>query len=78
MGQLIYQQRKIKASFNNPVIAIGDDGVVIIDSGSSTQIGQFILQKVAEITNKPITHVLTSHIHGDHWLGNYAIYERFS
>ena len=29
--------------------------------------------EIKKITDKPITHVFTSHVHGDHWLGNQAI-----
>jgi len=31
------------------------------------------LKKIKKITDKPITHVFISHVHGDHWLGNQAI-----
>jgi ribonuclease BN (tRNA processing enzyme) len=30
-----------------------------------------------KITNKPIVAVFNTHVHGDHWLGNQAIVERY-
>ncbi|MDH3639509.1 MAG: MBL fold metallo-hydrolase [Gammaproteobacteria bacterium] len=58
---------------NNPVIAIGDTGVVIIDPGSSLYSGRMVLRQLKALTEKPVTHVIGTHIHGDHWLGNHAI-----
>ncbi|MDH3281124.1 MAG: MBL fold metallo-hydrolase [Gammaproteobacteria bacterium] len=60
---------------NNPVIAIADAGVVIIDPGSSLYAGRMVLRQLKSLTDKPVTHVIGTHIHGDHWLGNHAIRE---
>lgn len=62
---------------NNPVFAITDKGVVVIDPGSSLYTGQMMLRQIRKLTNKPVTHVLSTHIHGDHWLGNQAFSEIF-
>lgn len=62
---------------NNPVIGIGDTGVVIIDPGSSLYAGRMVLRQVKALTDKPVTHVIGTHIHGDHWLGNHAIREAY-
>ncbi len=58
---------------NNPLIAIGDEGVVIVDPGSSLYAGRMVLRQVKKLTEKPVTHVFSTHVHGDHWLGNEAI-----
>jgi glyoxylase-like metal-dependent hydrolase (beta-lactamase superfamily II) len=62
---------------NNPAIVISDDAVVILDPGSSLESGRMVLRQVAKLTDKPVTHVINSHIHGDHWLGNQAIREKY-
>ena len=62
---------------NNPVIAISDSGVVIVDPGSSVFSGRMVLRQVKKLTDKPVTHVFGSHIHGDHWLGNHAIKDAY-
>jgi len=62
---------------NNPGFVITDNGVVIIDPGSSLEAGRMVLRQVRKLTSKPITHVLDTHIHGDHWLGNQAILEAY-
>lgn len=62
---------------NNPVFTITNEGVVVIDPGSSLYIGRMVLRQIRKLTNKPVTHVLGTHIHGDHWLGNQAFSEAF-
>lgn len=62
---------------NNPAIVIGSDSVAILDPGSSLESGRMVLRQVAKLTDKPVTMVINSHIHGDHWLGNQAIREQY-
>jgi len=62
---------------NNPGFVVTNDGVVVIDPGSSLQIGKMVLRQIKKITDKPVTHVLNTHIHGDHWLGNQAFSEAY-
>lgn len=58
---------------NNPAFTVTDKSVVVFDPGASLQTGKGVLERINEVTDKPITHVFISHIHGDHWLGNQAI-----
>ena len=62
---------------NNPGFVVGDSGVVVMDPGSSVQVGEMLLTRIAAITDKPVLAVFNSHIHGDHWLGNQAIRDRY-
>lgn len=62
---------------NNPGFIITDAGVVVVDPGSSVQIGAAVLKKIAEVTEKPVIAVFNTHVHGDHWLGNQAIKEAY-
>jgi glyoxylase-like metal-dependent hydrolase (beta-lactamase superfamily II) len=62
---------------NNPAFIVTGEGVVVIDPGSSRQAGRMVLKQLRKITNKPVTHVLNTHIHGDHWLGNQAVREAY-
>ena len=66
-----------KGFMNNPVFVITDKGVVVIDPGSSLYTGRMMLRQIRKLTDKPVTHVLGTHIHGDHWLGNQAFAEAF-
>ncbi len=62
---------------NNPAFAVTDRSVVIVDPGSSVYIGQMLLRQIERITDKPVSHVFVSHIHGDHWLGSQAIKQAY-
>ena len=62
---------------NNPGFVVTDTGVVVIDTGSSYEIGRMILRKIASVTDKPVTHIFTTHFHGDHWLANQALVEAY-
>jgi len=58
---------------NNPAFAIGEDSVVVLDPGSSRYAGEMVLRQIRKLTDKPVSDVFITHIHGDHWLGNHAI-----
>ena len=61
-----------KGFMNNPAFVVTSEGVVVIDPGSTVFIGQALLERIAEVTDKPVTHIFNSHVHGDHWLANDA------
>lgn len=56
----------------NSSFVITNSGVVVIDPGGSLQVGQMIIKEIRKRTSLPITHVLNSHHHADHWMGNHA------
>ena len=62
---------------NNPGFVVTKSGVVVIDTGSSYEIGKMILRKISAVTSKPVTHIFTTHFHGDHWLANQALVEAY-
>jgi glyoxylase-like metal-dependent hydrolase (beta-lactamase superfamily II) len=48
----------------NTIFLVTDEGVVAVDAPPS--IGQNYLKAIAEVTDKPITHIIYSHAHLDH------------
>ena len=58
---------------NNPAAIVTKNGVIIVDPGSSKEIGQQLLKKVRKITKNPVIAIFNTHVHGDHWLGNHGI-----
>lgn len=62
---------------NNPAAILTSNGVIIIDPGSSAEIGKQLLKKVKEVSDKPVIAVFNTHVHGDHWLGNHGIRESY-
>ncbi len=62
---------------NNPAFILTPKGVVVIDPGSSVQVGEMVLRQIEKVTDAPVIAVFNSHIHGDHWLGNDAIRAKY-
>lgn len=62
---------------NNPAFIVADKSVVIVDPGSSLQTGKMVLREIKRITNKPVSHVFNTHVHGDHWLANDIIKRQY-
>lgn len=77
IGPRGYPSVENQGFMNNPGWIITDQGVIVIDPGSSLQAGRLVMKRIKELTDKPITHVFSTHVHGDHWLGNHAISELY-
>ncbi|WP_019556806.1 MBL fold metallo-hydrolase [Thiomicrorhabdus arctica] len=65
------------AFFNNPGFIVTSEGVIVVDTGSSVQIGEMVLRQIKKITDKPVVKVINTHYHGDHFLGNHAFVEAY-
>ncbi len=61
----------------NTTFVISDEGVVVFDGGGMPAMAEQIIDKVRSITDKPVTHVVVSHWHGDHSFGVYRFAEEF-
>ena len=62
-----------KGFMNNPAIVETSAGLVMIDPGSTVQVGENVLAELKHISDLAIVAVFNTHIHGDHWLANQAI-----
>jgi len=76
-GPLDRPNVKNQGFMNNPGFIITDKSVIVIDPGSTVHVGNALLEKIRKQTDKPVTHIFNTHIHGDHWLGNQAFYEAY-
>jgi glyoxylase-like metal-dependent hydrolase (beta-lactamase superfamily II) len=54
----------------NSTLILGDKGAILIDTGFSDEVGAHIRKSAEKLTKLPITHVINTHHHGDHTLGN--------
>jgi cyclase len=55
----------ITGNGGNTAAFVHSSGVVIVDTKLANN-GQRILDKVKSVTDKPITHIINTHTHGDH------------
>jgi cyclase len=72
LGPVQHANRINQGFMINATVVVGDKGVMLIDSGGSDEVGKHIATAVRRITDKPVTHVVNTHHHGDHYLGNVA------
>lgn len=61
----------------NTTVVIGEKGVFVFDAAGFALQGERLVAKVAELTDKPITHIAISHWHGDHSMGDSKVLEKF-
>ena len=54
---------------SNAGVIITDQGVVVFDALGTPSLAQLLLQKIRDITDKPVIKVVTSHYHADHFYG---------
>jgi cyclase len=56
----------IEGGGGNTGVIVGQNGVVVIDTKTTAAAGKEIIDDIAKITPKPITHVMLTHSDGDH------------
>lgn len=56
---------------------VSEEGVVVFDGGGAPLMSERVIEKIRSITNKPVTHVVISHWHGDHNLGIYRYLDEY-
>jgi glyoxylase-like metal-dependent hydrolase (beta-lactamase superfamily II) len=61
----------------NTTFVISEEGVVIFDGGGMPAMAEQIIDKVRSLTDKPVTHVVISHWHGDHNFGVYRFAQEY-
>lgn len=54
---------------SNAGVVITDQGVVVIDALGSPSLAQLLMQRIREITDKPVVKVIVTHYHADHVFG---------
>jgi cyclase len=55
---------------SNTAIIETDAGLVIVDTHSKPSAARVILERLRDITTKPVRYVVNTHFHWDHWHGN--------
>lgn len=53
----------------NSGVIIGDDAVMIVEAQATPRLAELVIEKVREVTDKPITHLVMTHYHAVRVLG---------
>ncbi|MBI1872420.1 MAG: MBL fold metallo-hydrolase [Acidobacteria bacterium] len=59
----------LRGGGGNTAVFVGTNGVVVVDTKNPGW-GRPILDKIKELTDKPVTTIVNTHTHGDHVSGN--------
>ncbi|MGN6550097.1 MAG: quinoprotein relay system zinc metallohydrolase 2 [Pararhizobium sp.] len=51
---------------------VGEESVAVFDTGTTRRQGEALRRAVARVTEKPISHLVASHVHQDHCFGHIA------
>src|SRR5262245_55123393 len=72
LGNRIYMLEGVSGTVGgNVVVAVGDDGVILVDDMFPQMVGK-IKAAIAAITPLPVRYVVNTHFHRDHTGGNDA------
>jgi glyoxylase-like metal-dependent hydrolase (beta-lactamase superfamily II) len=55
---------------SNTAIIESDDGAVIVDTHSKPSAARVIVDRLRDLTARPVRYVVNTHFHWDHWHGN--------
>ena len=53
----------------NVAFLVTDEGVLVVDSGTSPEQGKLVMEAIAAKTDKPVKYLVLTHYHGDHTFG---------
>lgn len=73
MGLIEEPDASNRGDVSNLGFIIGDDSVAVIDSGTARWMGEALWRAIRARTDKPVSHVILTHMHPDHVLGASAL-----
>src|SRR5512134_4116991 len=61
LGPIQHANRLNQGYMINSTVIVGDNGVILVDSGGTFEVGRHIAAAVRRITDKRVTHVVNTH-----------------
>ena len=61
--------KKNEGDISNIGFIIGSKSIMVVDTGGTPKIGKKLLNSIKKISNLPISHVVITHSHPDHFFG---------
>ena len=65
------------AVYANNVFIVRDQDVVVVDTDMRPSVTRQVIAELKKLTSKPVSHVINTHWHDDHYVGNAAYREAF-
>ena len=73
----VYSEPRMDPVEGNSLIVIGNDGVLVLDSGHSPHAARAMMAEIRKLTPLPVRQLVSSHWHDDHIFGNQAYRDAF-
>jgi cyclase len=61
----------------NSAIILLDDGVLVVDAAATPSSARALIAQIKKLTPKPVTYVVNTHFHWDHFWGNQAFLDEW-
>jgi cyclase len=61
----------------NAAIILLDDGVLVVDAAATPSSARALIAEIKRLTSKPVTYVVNTHFHWDHFWGNQAFLDEW-
>jgi glyoxylase-like metal-dependent hydrolase (beta-lactamase superfamily II) len=61
----------------NSIAVINSKSVVVFDTGARLSSARAVLNQIRRLTDKPVSRIVNSHWHPDHWSGNQVYAQAF-
>ncbi|HLW55252.1 MAG TPA: MBL fold metallo-hydrolase [Candidatus Angelobacter sp.] len=73
IGDGLYAYVSSNESSSNSVFLVGDNGILVVDSGLNSDEGSNLRQEIRQVSPLPVRWIVNTHYHPDHRGGNYAL-----
>ena len=78
LGDLSAPTKENGGFMSNSCYIKTSDSYVLVDSGSNYLFAEQAYKEMSKIWNLPVSHIIITHDHDDHWLGNSFYKEKFN
>ncbi|WP_424946910.1 MBL fold metallo-hydrolase [Candidatus Spongiihabitans sp.] len=75
-GEVALLNASNQGDIANIGVLIGRHSIAIIDSGGSSFVAEQLLSEIQRISELPISHIIITHAHPDHWMGLPTLLEK--
>jgi glyoxylase-like metal-dependent hydrolase (beta-lactamase superfamily II) len=72
-----FEKRLNSIVSGNVIAVIGDESVLVFDSGHHPLVTRRIVADLGRLTDRPVKYLVVSHWHDDHWVGNSEFADRY-